>query len=90
MNEDSAGETHRKLYGKSDKANAVGNRDNEFQAGYAHGMETYGYHAEHDHQARACPSQGSWRRPGLDLRGMETRLLGEPLPALAGANLYDS
>jgi hypothetical protein len=42
MKEDSAGRIHRERYGKSDKANAVGNRNNEFQDGYAMGAQSLG------------------------------------------------
>ena len=39
---DIAGTVHWKYYGKSDKVNAVGNRNNEFQDGYAMGVNTLG------------------------------------------------
>lgn len=42
MQEDTAGRIHREQYGKSDKLNAVGNRNNEFQDGYARGVNTLG------------------------------------------------
>ena len=42
MREDTAGQVHRKLYGKSDKANAIENRNNEFQDGYAMGVHSLG------------------------------------------------
>ena len=42
MKEDTAGRIHRERYGKSDKLNAVGNRNNEFQEGYAMGVNTLG------------------------------------------------
>jgi hypothetical protein len=42
MIEDSAGREHYSIYGKSDKVNAVGNRNNEFQDGYATGVESLG------------------------------------------------
>ena len=40
--EDTAGRNHFSIYGKSDKANAIGNRNNEFQDGYAMGAESLG------------------------------------------------
>ena len=43
MIEDTVGRLHYSIYGKSDKANAVGNRNNEFQDGYAMGVELLGY-----------------------------------------------
>jgi hypothetical protein len=43
MIEDTAGRNHFSIYGKSDKANAVGNRNNEFQDGYAMGVESIAY-----------------------------------------------
>jgi hypothetical protein len=42
MKEDIAGRIHRERYGKSDKLNALGNRNNEFQDGYAMGVNTLG------------------------------------------------
>jgi hypothetical protein len=42
MREDTAGQVHRKLYGKSDKANAIENRNNEFQEGYAMAVRSLG------------------------------------------------
>ncbi|MGB7836963.1 MAG: hypothetical protein WBL40_02505, partial [Terrimicrobiaceae bacterium] len=42
MIEDTAGRNHFSIYGKSDKANAIGNRNNEFQDGYAMGAESLG------------------------------------------------
>jgi hypothetical protein len=38
---DIAGTVHWKYYGKSDKVNAVGNRNNEFQDGYRTGVESF-------------------------------------------------
>jgi hypothetical protein len=43
MIEDTTGRNHFSIYGKSDKANAVGNRNNEFQDGYAMGVESIAY-----------------------------------------------
>ena len=34
MKEDHAGQVHWKEYGKSDKLNAIGNKNEEFRAGY--------------------------------------------------------
>jgi hypothetical protein len=34
---------HWKFYGKSDKVNAVGNRNKEFQDGYRTGVESFDY-----------------------------------------------
>jgi hypothetical protein len=42
VKEDTPGKTHRERYGKSDKVNAVENRNNEFQDGYAMGVQTFG------------------------------------------------
>ena len=42
MKEDTAGRIHRERYGKSDKLNAVGNRNNEFRNGYAMGVQSLG------------------------------------------------
>lgn len=46
MNPDRVGEHHFKLYGKSDKANARGNQNAEFQAGYAWGVRSFAYDCE--------------------------------------------
>jgi hypothetical protein len=45
MKDDTAGRIHYNIYGKSDKANAVGNRNNEFQDGYATGVQSLGCEA---------------------------------------------
>ena len=45
MKEDHAGETHWKEYRKSDKLNAIGNKNEEFRAGYWYAVETLGYDA---------------------------------------------
>jgi hypothetical protein len=45
MIENTAGRDHFSIYGKSDKVNAVGNRNNEFQDGYAMGVQSLGYDA---------------------------------------------
>ena len=42
---DTAGSVHRKLYGKSDKANARENQGREFQDGYRTGANSVGYGA---------------------------------------------
>ena len=42
MKEDHAGQVHWKEYGKSDKLNAIGNKNEEFRAGYWHAVETLG------------------------------------------------
>jgi hypothetical protein len=42
MKEDTAGRIHRERYGKSDKLNAVENRNSEFRDGYAIGVESLG------------------------------------------------
>ena len=42
MKEDTAGRIHRERYGKSDKLNAIGNRNNEFRDGYAIGVQSLG------------------------------------------------
>ena len=42
MKEDTAGRIHRERYGKSDKLNAIGNRNNEFREGYAMGVQSLG------------------------------------------------
>lgn len=43
MNEDTAGNVHRRLYNKSDKANAKENQSREFQDGYRVGVNSVGY-----------------------------------------------
>jgi hypothetical protein len=45
MREDHAGQVHWKEYGKSDKLNAIGNKNEDFRAGYWHAVETLGYDA---------------------------------------------
>ena len=54
--EDTAGNVHRKLYGKSDKVNALENRNDEFQGGYWTGVDSLGYDArkviEEEHELR--------------------------------------
>ena len=45
MNEDTAGNVHRRLYNKSDKANAKENQSREFQDGYRTGANSVGYNA---------------------------------------------
>jgi hypothetical protein len=45
MKEDISGNVHRKYYGKCDKLNAPCNRNREFQAGYWHGVESFGIDA---------------------------------------------
>jgi hypothetical protein len=64
MKEDTPGKIHRERYGKSDKVNAVQNRNNEFQEGYAMGVQSFGEDAftviEEEEQLR--------REVGDDLR----------------------
>jgi hypothetical protein len=45
MKEDHAGQVHWKEYGKSDKLNAIGNKNEDFRTGYWHAAETLGYDA---------------------------------------------
>jgi hypothetical protein len=45
MNEDIAGNVHRKYYGKSDKANAPENQNREFHDGYSAGVDSLGFDA---------------------------------------------
>ena len=45
MNDDIAGEVHRKFYGKSDKINAHENQNPELQVGYSAGMGSLGFDA---------------------------------------------
>jgi hypothetical protein len=42
---DSAGDVHRKLFGKSDKLNAPENQNTEFRIGYWTGVNSVGYDA---------------------------------------------
>ena len=45
MNEDIAGNVHRKYYGKSDKANASENQNREFQDGFSADVDSLGFDA---------------------------------------------
>lgn len=44
--EDHCEAVHRKLYGKSDKANAFENQNADFREGYDWGIQTFAYDAE--------------------------------------------
>jgi hypothetical protein len=72
MKEDTPGNIHRKLYGKSDKINAPENQNNEFQRGYWTGASSMAYRAEQileeefilrvETSDDLCDGFGEWKR----------------------------